>query len=58
MYSQFLIRRWAGIYVDKLLRNKEEAQEWSRRFLPKEQLGAVADAARSILKAKGYKVID
>jgi hypothetical protein len=52
------ITRWAEIYVDKLLRDKAEAKEWSHRFLPRDKVDAVAEAARVILKKKGYKVVD
>lgn len=53
-----MIKRWAEVYVKKLLENKPAAQEWARRFLPQEHVDAVAAESRTILKKKGYKVVD
>jgi len=53
-----MIHRWASVYVDKLLKDKAAAREWSHRFLPPETVDAVAAEARVILKRKGFKVLD
>ncbi len=58
MISDKLIQRWASIYVAKLLKDKNEAREWSHRFLPQEYTDAVALHSKTILKKKGYKVLE
>jgi hypothetical protein len=56
--SPKFIKRWAEIYVKKLLEDKPGAQEWARRFLPRELIDAVGAESKIILKKKGYKVVD
>lgn len=57
MHPKF-VKRLAKIYVEYLLQNKERAREWAHRIVPKEDVPAVGDEARKIIKAKGIKVID
>jgi hypothetical protein len=52
------VERLGKIYVDKLLKDKMLAREWSHRFLPQELVDPVAAAAKQILKKRGFKVLE
>jgi hypothetical protein len=52
------VERLGKVYVDKLLKDKPAAREWSHRFLPSELIEPVAKASKEILKKRGFKVQD
>lgn len=53
-----LVKRWAEIYVKKLIKDKAEAKAWSNNFLRNEDIQPVAEEAKIILKKLGYKVLE
>lgn len=50
------IERWAKVYVDKYLENKEDAVQWGIKFFPDELVPLVAEQAHKELKKRGIRL--
>jgi hypothetical protein len=50
------IERWAKIYVERYLENKDKAVEWGVQFFPTALVPMIAEAAHKELRKRGIRL--
>ena len=50
----FLARRYAQIFVDKFVHNRDEAEEWIRTVIPESDVPKIKPYVLQELKNRGY----
>jgi hypothetical protein len=55
-WDERFVRRWARLYVDRYVKNREGAVQWGVKMFPDKLIPLIVDEAQLELRRRGIKL--